>query len=252
MTAKIVTTEIADLVTSARRPAPCQQLVRYRGKREHVGRCAPLGASDTLGRTVRTPDGRSHPDAFQCFDDAEAARAGLVRGDEDVTEMEGTVPNASGSGEVNGTSQLRQEWQRTIERRRRVVPHRDVERLGRYIFLGPIGACAFNPGRNRLDDRWVEESRVCGARQLVSERLCLLRCHVEAEYLDGHETIARRLVGTKDGTKSSNANLMQDAERSKRGRWSEGSRIVSGHSGEGRKNVAQIVPRLKRMAGSTA
>jgi len=245
MTAKIVITEIADLVTGTGRPTPGQQLVRYCGKRKHVGRCAPLGTGDTLGRTVRTPDGRSHTDAFECFDDAEAARAGLVRGNKDVTEVQGTVADASGSGEVNGTSQLRQERQRPVERRRRVVPHRDVERLGSHIFLGPIRTCPFYTRPNRLDDRRVEQSRICSPRQLVSERLCLLRGDVEAEYLDGNETIAGRLVGAKDGTKSANTNLVQDPEWSERGRWSEGSRIVSGHSGEDRKNVAQIVPRLK-------
>jgi hypothetical protein len=91
----------------------------------------------------------------------------------------------------------------------------------------------------------MKQARIGGARQLVSKRLCLLRRHIEAEYLDRYQTIARRLVGAKDGTKSANTNLVQDPEWSERGRWSEGSRIVSGHSGEDRKNVAQIVPRLK-------
>src|SRR4026207_1013128 len=42
---------------------------------------------------------------------------------------------------------------------------------------------------------------------------------------------------------------MQDPERSECRWWREGSRVVSGHSGEGRKNVAQIVPHSKLKRG---
>jgi len=100
-------------------------------------------------------------------------------------------------------------------------------------------------GGNGLDDGRVEETCVGSAAELFSKGGGLFGGDVESENLDGDESIAIGFVGSKDGTKSANTNLVQDPEWSERGRWSEGSRIVSGHSGEDRKNVAQIVPRLK-------
>ena len=76
------------------------------------------------------------PDAFERFDDTKAGGPGLFGGDEDVARVQRAVANARRPREIDRAGQLREERQHGGERRRRVVPHRDVERLGRDIFLG--------------------------------------------------------------------------------------------------------------------
>ncbi len=95
----------------------------------------------------------------------------------------------------------------------------------------------------------MEEAGVGRASQLIGERLRLLWRHIETEDLDGNQTVARRLVRPEHRTQRANTNLMQDPERSECRRWSERGRIVSGHSGDGQKNVAQIVPHPKLKHG---
>ena len=48
--------------------------------------------------------------------------------------------------------------------------------------------------------------------QRVREHLGLFGDDVEPEHLDGHQAIARGLIGAENGTKSANTNLMQHPE----------------------------------------
>src|SRR5213075_2352381 len=95
----------------------------------------------------------------------------------------------------------------------------------------------------------MEQTGVGSPRQFVGQRLRLFGGHVEPEHFHGDKTIACGLVGAEHRTQRANTNLMQDSERSECRWWSEGSGIVSGHSGEGQKNVAQIVPHPKLKRG---
>src|SRR3954471_17311277 len=95
----------------------------------------------------------------------------------------------------------------------------------------------------------MEQTRVGSSRQFLGQQLRLFGRHVEPEHFDGDEAIACGFVGAEYRTQRANTNLMQDPERSECRWWNEGSRIVSGHSGEGRKNVAQIVPHPKLKRG---
>src|SRR6185312_10062273 len=93
-------------------------------------------------------------------------------------------PDPGGAREVDRAGNLRDERQRLVQRRRRVVAHGHVERLGGDILLGTIRQRPFDAGGERLDD-------------------------VGTEDLDRDEAIARGLVGTKDGTESTNTYLVQ-------------------------------------------
>src|SRR3954452_14064192 len=95
----------------------------------------------------------------------------------------------------------------------------------------------------------MEQTRIGRSRQFVGERLRLFGGHIEPEHFYGDKAIACGFVSTEHRTQRANTNLMQDPERSECRWWSEGSRVVSGHSGEGRKNVAQIVPHPKLKRG---
>src|SRR4051812_17169870 len=95
----------------------------------------------------------------------------------------------------------------------------------------------------------MEQTRIGRSRQFVGERLRLFGGHIEPEHFYGDKAIACGFVSTEHRTQRANTNLMQDPERSECRWWNEGSRIVSGHSGEGRKNVAQIVPHPKLKRG---
>ena len=87
---------------------------------------------------------------------------------------------------------------------------------------------SFDAGRNRFNDRRMEQSGISGGRQLVSERVRLLGCDVEAEHLDRDEAIAGRFVGSEDRAERANANLMQHPEGAEGWWWCERRRIVSG------------------------
>src|SRR4051794_2848479 len=86
----------------------------------------------------------------------------------------------------------------------------------------------------------MKQASVSGTSQLISEGSGLLRCHVEAEDFDCNQAVASRLVRAEYRPERANTNLMQDPEWSECGGWSECCRVVSGHSGEGQKNVTQI------------
>ena len=96
-------------------------------------------AGDSLGRAVGPPHRRAKADALERFDDAEAARAGFVRRDEDVAQMQGAMADAGGPGEIDGAGELRDERQRLVERararsaasRRRATRRRRTPRRGR-------------------------------------------------------------------------------------------------------------------------
>src|SRR5690349_14804357 len=74
----------------------------------------------------------------------------------------------------------------------------------------------------------MKQPRFGGLRQLVGERLRLFRSDVEPEDLDRDEPVTRGLVCAEDRTKRANTNLVQDPKRSKRRRWCERRRVVSG------------------------
>jgi hypothetical protein len=130
--------------------------------------------------------------------------------------------------EIDGRRELAKERQRGVQRRGRVVPHRNVERLGRDVFLSSVGDRTFQSSRKRLDDRWMEERDTGSARKLVGQRSCLLGRDIQSKDFDRDEAIARGFVCAKDGTESADTDLMQHPEGAERGRWGESGRIVSG------------------------
>ena len=132
--------------------------------------------------------------------------------------MKRPVAKARRAREIDRARKLCDERQRGVEPRRRVVTDRDVERLARDVLLGEIRRPSFDAGGDRRDDRRVPEARVDEPLKLIGQRPRLFGRQIEAERLDRGEPVARRLVGTKDGTKNTDANLMQDAERSECGR----------------------------------
>ena len=209
-------------------PARRQQLIRDSGKGKDVRRRTPLASFDTLGRRIRTTNGGAKPDPFECLDDPEAGRAGLVGCHEDVARMERAMANTSGSRKVERAGQLGDERQHLVDRRGRVVPERHVERFGGDVLLGAVRDSALDSCRNRFDDRGVEEPGLSRESECLGERLRLFRCDVETEDLHRHEAIARRLVGAEHRTESADADLMQHPEGAERGRRSECCRVVSG------------------------
>ena len=115
-----------------------------------------------------------------------------------------------------------------FDRRRRVVPHRHVERLRGDVFLGAIRHRPFDAGRERLDDRGMEQRGLRRALQSVGQRLRLFGDDVETEDLDRDETIARGLIGSEYGTESANTYLVQHPEGAEGWRRRECARVLSG------------------------
>ena len=113
-------------------------------------------------------------------------------------------------------------------RGRRVVPHRDVERLGRDVLLGPVRDRSFDPAAIGSTMDGMKQLGLGGVGQLVGEHLRLFGNDVEPEDLDRDQPIAGRLVGAENRTECANANLMQDPEGPERRRRRECGRIVSG------------------------
>src|SRR6185503_13926440 len=95
----------------------------------------------------------------------------------------------------------------------------------------------------------MKQPRIGRSREFLGERLRLFWSDVEPKDFNRNEAVACGFVGTEHGAQRANTNLMQDPERSEGRWWGERSRVVSGHSGEGRKNVAQIVPHSKLKRG---
>ena len=229
MRAGVAAGQRADLIARPGRTAAGQQLVGDRAEREHIRGRAPRLPGDPLRRAVRPAHRRAETDALERFDDAEAAGARFVGRDEHVAQVQRAVADAGGAREVDRAGELGQERQRLVERGRRVVPDRDVERLGGDVLFRAIRDRALDARRDRLDDGRVEQAGIGRPRQLIGKHLRLLGCNVEPEHLDRHQPIARRLVGAEHRAESANADLMQDPERAERGRWGERSGIVSGH-----------------------
>jgi hypothetical protein len=140
--------------------------------------------------------------------------------------MQRAVADAGGARKVERTGELRDERQRLVERRRRVVPNRDVERLAGDVLRGQVRGAALDARRQRRDDRRVSEAGVDQTLEFVCQCTCLFRREVESKNFDGGETVARGLVGAKHGAEHADAHLMQDPERSERGRRGKRSRVA--------------------------
>ena len=220
--------ERADLVTESGWPAAGQQLEGNCGQREHVCGRIPRRARNALGRTVGTAHRSAQANPLEGFDDTEAGRPGLFRCDEDVARVQRAVTNTHRTRKIDRAGELRDEGQHGGNRRRRVVPHGDVERLGGDVLLGAIGHRPLDAGGNRLDDRGMEEAGLGRPRQLIGQRLGLLGRNVETEGLHGDQPIALRLVGAEHGTERADADLVQHPEGAELGGCSEGRRIVAG------------------------
>ena len=152
-------------------------------------------------------------------------------------------PTPGGAREVDRAGELGDERQRLVDGGRRVVPHRDVQRLGRDVLLRPVRDRPLDAGGDRLDDGRMEQRGFGGAGQRVREHLGLFGDDVEPEDLDGHQAVARRLIGAKNGTESTNTNLMQHPEGAEcwRRRKALGSSLVSdGTPRADRQNVTRI------------
>ena len=168
---------------------------------------------------IRPPDRRANANALERLDDAEAGRAGFVGRDENVARMQAAVADPCGTGKIDGAGDLRDERKNLLRRRGCVVAHRDVERLSRDVFLRAVGERPLDPGRQRLDNRWVEQRRLSRGGERVRERLRLFGNDVEPEDLDGDEAVAGRLVSAENGSQRANPNLVQHPERTEcRGR----------------------------------
>ena len=122
---------------------------------------------------------------------------------------------------VHRLGELADDPQHQIGVGRGVVPHRDVERLGRDILLRPIRDGPFDARGDRLDDRRMKEVGFRGERELIRQRLRLLRRDVETKHLDRDQAVARRLVRAEHRAQRAHADLVQDPEGSERRRRSE-------------------------------
>ena len=218
----------SDVLSGPRRSSSGQQLERNRAERKDVGWGRPVASCNPFRRTVRPADRSANPDTLEGVDDAEAGGASLVWCNEDVTRMERAVSDTGPARDIDRFGQLPDDPHHRVVRGGRVVPHRDIERLGGDVFFGAIGDGALHAGSDRLDDRRLEQLRLRRVRELVGQCLRLLRRHVESEDLDRHQAITRGLVRAEYRTERADANLMQDPEGSKRRRRSECGRIVSG------------------------
>ena len=218
----------AGLDAGPRGPPSGQQLERDCRERKNVGGRAPGAPRDPFGGGVGPPDRRPDPHLFERFDNAEAGGPGFVGRDEDVARMQAPVADARGAREVDRAGQLRDERQRLLDRRRRVVAHRHVERLRRHVLLRAVGQRPLDPGGNRLDDGGMKERRLGGAGQRVGEQLRLFGNDVEAEHLDRDQAVARRLIRSKNGTKGANTDLMQHPEGAECWRRRESAWVLSG------------------------
>ena len=185
-------------------------------------------AGDSFRRAVRAPDWRAQPEAIHGVDDTEAGGAGFVWRNEDVTRMKGAVTDTGRAREVDRGRELGDERQHLVQRRRCVVPHRDVEGLGSNVFFSAVGNGAFETRGYGFDDRGVKEACISGLAQLVSQRSRLLGSDVEAEDFDRYQPIARGLVCSKHGAKRADTDLMQHPEGAKRRGRRKSGRIVSG------------------------
>ena len=183
---------------------------------------------DPLGRRIGTANRRADTDVLERFDHPEPGRARLVGRYKDVARMQSAVPDARGAREIDRAGQLGDERERFLDRRGRVVPHRDVQRLGGDVFFRPVGHRPFQPGGDRFDDGRVKEGGFGGPAQRVGEQLGLFGDDVEPEDLDGDQAVAGRLICTKNGTKSANTNLMQHPEGAECWRRRESAWVLSG------------------------
>ena len=197
-------------VPAGRRPVSSSKVI---AASENTSAAVPHGApSIRSGARVRPPNRRADARRLERLDDAESGGARLVGRDEDVTRMQPAVTDAGRAREVDRAGHLGDERQAFLDRRRRIVSHRHVERLGGDVFLGAVRHRPFDAGSDRLDDGRVEQRGLRRALQRVRQRLRLFGDDVEAEDLDRDEAIVRGLIGAKHGTECANAYLVQHPE----------------------------------------
>jgi hypothetical protein len=104
--------------------------------------------------------------------------------------VERAVSQSGSAREVDRAGELRDERQRRVEPRGRVVTNRDVERFSRDVFLREIGRASLDACRNRRDDRRMPEAGIDEALELIGERARLFRCQIESKGFDCRESIA--------------------------------------------------------------
>ena len=113
-------------------------------------------------------------------------------------------------GELAGHADGLRRWRRAI------LADDDVEGVGRGEILGQICAVAVDAGgTRRRDDRMLQ----LGGDQLVEfvyELMDAFRRKIEAEQLDGDESIAILIVRTENRSQSTIADLVEHAK------WTEG------------------------------
>ena len=148
--------ERRDLLAGARRTTAGQQLVCDRCQREDVGRRAPATRRYARAR-CRPPHGRAKARALEGFDDAKAAGASFVRRDEDIAKVERRRARHRQSGQNRSRRQAGSGTAAPYRARGRVVPDRDVERLGGDVFFGPVGDRALQR-RRRSARRSTDET----------------------------------------------------------------------------------------------
>ncbi len=136
--------------------------------------------------------------------------------------------DALGMRRVHRGCNLRDEGHRSVERRRRVVAHRDIEGLGRHILLSQKWHVFFDSSFERGDHAAVNEPHVDQTLKGFDERAGLFGGDVEMERLHRHQPVLRRLIGTIDGTEDTHSDLVHHPERAEGTRGGKRTGVVAG------------------------
>ena len=160
--------------------------------------------------------------------EADQMRVGSV--DQNVARLQGAVPDADGGSTIERLRQVMQARQRIGDRRRPILPQRDVERFTRGPHRDEVRIVAIHTG---LDDN--RSRRVTGPvlerSQFVGDPAGDLRRQVQLELLDRHRGPALWVLATKNGTQAADPNLVQHSKAAEgRGRNVGGS--FPGHGTE--------------------
>ena len=133
--------------------------------------------------------------------------------------MQRPVIDVDDRRKIEGAGQLHGEPQRIGGRRRPVVADQDVKRVSGREFLNEVRrAGRVEAGGKRRGDARMREIGGTEPLQLSDELMNALRRKIEAEEFDRDEAIALGFVRAKDGSQSSGADLVENAE------WTEGVR----------------------------
>ena len=146
--------------------------------------------------------------------------------------MKRAVPESHRPSGLERVGDLREHRQRAIERRRREMPERDVERLPRDVIHREIRRRALE---SRIDGGHEIRMRRTGARQpaqRVGEPRDIFRDEIEAKRLDGDQPIPLRFIGAKDRAKDAAADLVEDPERPEGGWGNETGGLVERQRGD--------------------